>query len=168
MLQMHARWFYFGIACVSLCVGYVVYFVGRTGPAIFAIPDQLEHLVSVQPLIAQISGQLPGFLHTYAFILLTFLVLGTSSRFNLYLSIAFWSMLELVFELGQHALFKHAYTDLITGWFEQAPVPDFSYNYFLHGTFDPLDLLAIAIASVCAWVTVQLAQGRRSHHEKFN
>lgn len=168
MLRMHARWLYFSIACVSLCIGYALYFVGRPGPAIFAIPDHIEHWISVQPLLAEISGQLPSFLHCYAFILLTFLVLGTSSKFNLYLSISLWAMVEVLFEMGQHDLFKRSFTDIIPGWFERIPVLDISDNYFLHGTFDPLDLLAIAIASVCAWLTVQLAQGKGVHHDKFN
>ena len=165
---MHARWFYFSIACVSLCVGYALYFVGRSGPPIYAIPDHIEHWISVQPLIAELGGQLPSFLHSYALILLTFIVLGTYSKFNLYLSIALWSMVEVLFEMGQHDLFKRSFIDVIPGWFEYIPVLDISDNYFLHGTFDPLDLLAIAIASVCAWLTVQLSQAKGVHHETSN
>lgn len=159
MLQVRAGWFYFYIACVSLCIGYGIYFVGRPGPAIYAIPDYFQHLIAVQPLLVQIGGQLPSFFHTYAFILLTFLALGTSSRFNLYMSISLWSIVEVLFEAGQHNLFNGLIINMIPGWFEQVPLLDISGHYFLHGTFDPLDLLAIAIASVFALLTVQLKQG---------
>ena len=168
MTQVRARSVYFGITCVSLGIGYVVYFLGRPGPAIYAIPSIIEHWILVHPVVAEISGQLPSFFHTYAFILLTFIVLGTLSRFNLYLSISLWATVEVLFEMGQHDLFNHSIVDIIPDWFERIPVFDISDNYFLHGTFDPLDLLAIAIASVCAWLTVQLAQAKGVHHDKFN
>lgn len=159
MLQTRARWFYFYIACVSLCIGFVIYFLGRPGPAIYAIPSIIEHWILVQSFVAEISGQLPSFFHTYAFILLTFIVLGTSSRFNLYLSVSLWASIEVLFEIGQHNLFSQSIINMIPAWFEQVPILDISGHYFLHGTFDPLDLLAIAIASVFALLTVQLKQG---------
>lgn len=165
MLQVRARWFYFSIACVSLCTGYVVYFLGRPGPVIVAIPDHFDQWISVQPLVAEFSGQLPSFLHTYAFIMLIYLVLGTSSKLNLYLSISLWAMVETLFELGQHDSFNEAIINNLPGWFERTPVLDISDNFFLYGTFDPLDLLAIAIASVCAWLTVQLRQKKEAHHD---
>lgn len=107
MLQARASGFYFAIACVSLDIGNVVYFLGRPGPAIYAIPSSIEQWIMVQPLEAEISGLLPSFFHTYTFILLTYLMLGVSSRFNLYLNIAVRSIVEVLFETGQHALFKH-------------------------------------------------------------
>ena len=78
MLQVRARWFYFAIACVSLGIGYVVYFLGRPGPAIYAIPSSIEHWILVQPVVAEISGQLPSFFHTFAFILFLAVVLNPS------------------------------------------------------------------------------------------
>lgn len=164
MLQARARWFYFAIACVSLGIGYVVYFLGRPGPAIYAIPSSIEQWIVVQPLVAEISGQLPSFFHTYAFILLTFIVLGTSSRFNLYLSISLWATVEVLFEAGQHHLFQSSIINLIPDWFDQIRALDLTHNYFLQGTFDPLDLLAIAIGSACALLTVHLFQREEIHH----
>ena len=160
MLQVRTKWFYFCIACVSLCVGYTLYFLGRPGSSIFAIPDHFQHWISIQPLIADISGQLPSFLHGYALILLIFLVLGTSSKFNLYLSISLWATVEVLFEVGQHNLIKTSIINMIPDWFERVPVLDISDNYFPYGTFDPLDLMAIAIGSVCAWLTLHLEQGK--------
>ena len=165
-MQSRATWIYFMIACSSVCIGYLLYFVGRPGPAIAAIPPSFEQWINVLPIAVEISGQLPSFLHTYAFILLTFLVLGTSSRFNLYLSVSLWALLEVLFEAGQHDLISHSIINYLPGWFEQVPVLDISNTYFLHGTFDPLDLLAIAIASVLALFTVRLAQAKEVHHDK--
>ena len=168
MFQVSARWVYFSVTSVSLGIGYAVYFLGRPGPAIYAIPSIIEHWIIVQPVVAGISGQLPSFFHTYAFILLTFIVLGTTSRFNLYLSISLWATVEVLFEVGQHDLIKSSIIGIVPGWFERVPVLNISDTYFLRGTFDPLDLLAIVVASVCAWLTVQLAQGKGVHHETNN
>ncbi len=165
MLRLRARWFYLCIVGASLCMGYVLYFVGRPGSPIFALPANLDSWNSVHTLVAEFSGQLPSFLHTYAFILLTFLVLGTSSRFNLHLSIALWSIVEILFETGQHILFKSSFIDMIPAWFELVPVLNSTTHYFLYGTFDPLDLLAIAIASVFALLTVRMVQVKEFYHE---
>ena len=78
---------YLSIACLTLFSGYLVYFFGRPGAIIYAIPTALEHWITVLPVFAEVSGPLPGFFHSYAFILLTFVVLGNCSRAYLYLSI---------------------------------------------------------------------------------
>ena len=124
----------------------------------------LEQSIPVKPLIVEISGQLPSFFHTYAFILLTFIVLGASSRINLYLSISLWVFIEVLFEIGQHNLLSPSMINLIPGRFEGIPVFDITDKYFMYGTFDPLDLLAITIAPVFALLTVHLVQLKGGHH----
>jgi hypothetical protein len=156
---------YFSIACLALVIGYLIYYIGRPGPAIYAIPENLEHWVFALPLLSEISGQLPSFFHTYAFILLTFIALGASSRSSPYLSISLWVSLESLFEIGQHPIISEWISNVIPAWFEQIPLLGITDNYFLQGTFDPLDMLAIVIAAVSTLLTVRFFQRREIHHD---
>lgn len=85
--------------CVSLCWP-CHFFSARPGPAIHTNRSIIENWNLLQPLVAEISGQLPRFFHSYTFILLTFIVLGTSSRLKHYLSI--YRMLLTVRWNGHH------------------------------------------------------------------
>ena len=109
---------YFFIACLTLGIGYLIYFIGRTGPSIYAIPVTLEHWVNALPLLSDISGQLPSFFHTYAFILLTFIALDASSRFSLFLSISLWVYLCSCHPVGpiplRHRLMHSVVADVAT------------------------------------------------------
>jgi len=69
MLTLRIRFYYVLSACISLCIGYLIYFLGRPGPVIYAIPESLQQWVFTLPLLSHISGSLPGFFHTFAFIL---------------------------------------------------------------------------------------------------
>jgi hypothetical protein len=146
------NWIYFHIAFISLIAGYLVYFFVRPHTPIFAIPNSLQSWRTSIDWLIPVTGSLPDFLHTYAFILLTYLVLGTGSKKHLYFSILLWWVLETVFEMMQ-------WQPLSNLLLQQTAALDFSslswFEGFLqHGTYDPLDLFAIAMASVVAYFTV--------------
>ena len=160
---MHARWFYFSIACVSLCVGYALYFVGRSGPPIYAIPENLEQLIVPLPLLSQISGQLPSFFHTFAFILFLVVVLNPS-RAGLFLVCLGWMAIELFFEIGQHPFFAHYLIEWVPAWFADVPFLEATDSYFLTGTFDPVDVLFIFFGTAAALLTLYKVQRWEAHH----
>ena len=157
MLKIHARWFYFSIACVSLCVGYALYFVGRPGSAIFAIPDNLEHWVYALPLLSEISGPLPSFFHTFAFILFLALVLNPSRAGKILICLG-WMTVELFFEIGQHSFFANHLVEWIPLWFAGIPFLEVADFYFLSGTFDPVDVLFILFGAAAALFTLSKFQ----------
>lgn len=157
---------YVSIACLTLFSGYLIYFFGRPGAIIYAIPTALEHWITVLPVFAEVSGPLPGFFHSYAFILLTFVVLGNCSRAYLYLSIAVWVCLEAMFEIAQHPLLDESIASFVPAWFEKIPLLDVTARYFLQGTFDPLDLIAILLAAIAVLLTVRIVSGKEFYDEQ--
>lgn len=156
---------YLAIAFLALFSGYLVYFVGRPGAAIYAIPAALETWVNVIPVFVEFSGPLPGFFHTYAFILLTFVVLGIYSRAYLYVSIAVWVCLEAVFEFAQHPMLNNAIASFVPTWFENIPLLELTESYFLLGTFHPMDLVAIFLAAIAVLLTVRAISGKDFYHD---
>lgn len=152
------------LACSSIGMGYFVYLFGRPGPAIYAIPNTLEQWTQFFPVLGEISGQLPAFFHTYAFILLTFIVLGKHFRHRLFVSIALWVSLESLFEIGQHPIVSNALVRVIPDWFGQSPILNITTSYFQQGTFDPLDLLAIVLASIATVLTIRATNEKGVRH----
>lgn len=159
------QFLYFSITCLTLFSGYLVYFIGRPGTLIYAIPAPLEPWVNLIPMVVEFSGSLPGFFHTYAFILLTFVVLGIYSRANLYVSIAVWMCLEAMFEFAQHPIVNNVIASFIPVWFENIPLLELTESYFLLGTFDPMDLVAIFLAAIAVLLTVRVISGKDFYHD---
>ncbi len=48
-----------------------------------------------------------------------------------------------------------ALVDLVPPWFTHVPILDKTDSYFLQGTFDPWDLMAIAMGALAAYVAIQ-------------
>lgn len=101
----------------------------------------------------------PSFLHVYGFILLTVAVLPKRSSYLRSICL-FWLVLELFFEIGQQHDLALQITGHLPAWFYNSGwllkvIP----NYFLYGTFDPLDVVFLLLGVAAAWGTVML--GRR-------
>ena len=65
-----------------------------------------------------------------------------------------WWVLDSLVELGQHAAISPVITGVLPAWFEGVPFLENTGPYFTHGTFDPLDLAAIAVGAVAAYFTI--------------
>lgn len=100
-----------------------------------------------------LGGALPEFLHVFAFILLTAAVVPGPPR--LLLICGFWLGIESFFELGQHPTLAPAIAAALPTWLEQVPVLDRTASYFLHGTFDSWDLMAIALGVLAAYALIK-------------
>ena len=162
MLQVRARW-YLSIACISLCIGYLVYFLGRPGPVIYAIPENLESWVFTLPLLSDISGSLPAFFHTFSFILLIAVVLNPS-RAGLILTCFGWMSVELFFEIGQYPFFAWHLTEWVPAWFDDVPFLEVTGSYFLNGTFDPMDVYFILFGTAAAFLILNKVQRTEAYH----
>ncbi|WP_177418050.1 hypothetical protein [endosymbiont of Lamellibrachia barhami] len=106
---------------------------------------------------AAVCSAVPSFIHIYAFILLTAVVLNPS-RAGLILICLGWIAIELFFEFGQHPFFAQYLTDRIPAWFEDFPFLEVADTYFLTGTFDPLDVLFILFGTAAALLTLHKVQ----------
>ena len=111
-----------------------------------------------------VGHSLPTFAHVFAFCLLTaaLLAVGTEAAITVCLG---WFLVDVAFELGQHSALAPALSTLIPPWFAHLLILNQTDSYFLDGTFDPLDLLAIALGALAAYVVIQRTARWRMSHE---
>lgn len=137
----------------SLALGILVYALDRLPESVYFLPTGWWLAEGGQRWFGSVGGQLPEFLHVYAFALLTAAVLASSRRLAL-LSCAAWWALDSLVELGQHAAISPQIAAAVPAWFAGIPFLENTGPYFAHGTFDPLDLAAIAVGAVAAYFTI--------------
>jgi hypothetical protein len=128
------------------------YFLFRLGPT-----SSLYH--AIPPLFGPLGENLPAFLHVFAFSLITGGVLACGRKGSLIVSIC-WLATDAAFELGQR--FPSWAERSIPRWFDSIPILDTSRNYFRIGTFDSLDLVAVAIGAAAAYGALLATMERRS------
>jgi hypothetical protein len=150
-------------ALFALLVGLLFYILSRPADSVY-----LFTLFSYSPthysnLFGVVGEWLPSFIHTYAFILLTVLVVGSGPRVII-ISSLFWVGIGWLFEWGQHTVVSVHLVTHMPEWFSTIPVLENSANYFLYGTFDPLDLAAVVVGALAAWLTHRLAQNCEFRH----
>ena len=146
----------------ALVVGFLLYVIDRP-------PDQTYLLFRlgltsslyrvVPPLFGHLGGNLPAFLHVFAFILITGGILACGRNGSLIVALC-WFATDAAFELGQKF---PAWTErFIPGWFDSIPVLEISRNYFQAGTFDSLDVLAVGMGAAAAYCALLATMERRS------
>ncbi len=109
-------------------------------------------LSATPPWVGPLGGYLPEIAHVYAFILLTAAVSPWPARISPIC--ALWWVIDSLFELGQHPALAPHIAAALPGWFQHVPILDHTANYFLYGTFDPGDLVAITLGAVSAYLTI--------------
>ena len=129
------------LASLLITIGIAVYVVDR---------GAVVHL----PL----GNQLPTFVHPFAFILITAAVLQPWPRL-LPAVCAGWFALETAFEFGQRDPIAVGINAAVPGWFAGVPWLEAIPDYFARGTYDPLDVLSIALGTLAAYGVVRRLQG---------
>ncbi len=139
------------IGIVCLLFGTLVYLFYRP-------PDQTYFIyisglnISLYNTLPNIFGlvgnSLPAFIHVFAFILITVGLLGCRKRGSLIICLS-WLLVDCAFELGQK--FNMWSSKIIPDWFTGIPFLENADNYFLQGTFDVMDVAAIAIGAGTAY-----------------
>jgi hypothetical protein len=104
-----------------------------------------------------IGNSLPDFLHVFSFILLTAGLLSIQKKGSLVICLC-WFSVDFIFELFQK--FNALPLKIIPKWFKGIPFLENTENYFSRGTFDFIDLIAVALGTVTAYF-VLLATNRR-------
>lgn len=146
------------LALAALMAGTLFYLVGRDPGAIYLLPDYRQVSYPGGPVQEFLCGSLPTFLHVYAFILLSALVLPPSRRVLLGVC-GFWVLIEVFFEVGQSDALAKGIAATLPAWFQHLPVFEATDRYFLNGTFDPLDLVFLVLGAIAAYGSVRQVSG---------
>ena len=154
------------LAIIALLSGIFVYLFVRPPASVYFVAGFLQPLNITFAPGFWFAEQLPSFLHTYAFILLTYVVVGIKSQKALYASITLWLFLELLFELGQMPSVAVILVSLTPEWFSSFYVLELIDGFFINGTYDALDVLAILLAALAAWWTVRAGRPREDYQDE--
>ena len=145
-----------GVALFSLVSGSLVYVLLRDPANLAWLPATPGRAVA----FADWSGPLPSFLHTLGFILLTAVAAGIRRRAQLALVSLAWVGVESLFEIGQQRMLAGGLATGLAG----LPGLAGAGTYFVNGTFDPLDLLAVVLAGGLAWALGCGPPPEENHH----
>lgn len=139
------------VAGVALTLGLLVYLFARPPGSAYLLPAGWNLTGLLAPGFAAIGNQLPSFVHTLAFSLLTFLCLAPARHAAL-LGASAWLTINALFEFGQMPAAARWIAAHTPEWFASVPVLENIPDYFLAGTFDYLDLAAIGAGAVSAYL----------------
>jgi hypothetical protein len=149
------------IGAAGLLVGALVYLVDRPPDyTYFVYRSGIDiSLYNILPnLFGPIGHSLPAFSHVFSFILITAGLIGCRKRGYLIICLS-WFLVDCAFELGQK--FNSFAVRFVPDWFAEIPIIGNTKNYFLQGTFDYLDLIAISIGSALAYFLLLVTDKRK-------
>ncbi len=144
----------------ALVVGVLVYALDRVPESVYFLSASWSLAKAGQLWFGSLGGQLPEFVHVYAFALLTAAVFASSHKLAL-LSCAVWWALDSLVEVGQHSTISPHIVAAVPAWFAGIPFLEKTGPYFTHGAFDPLDLIAVAVGAVLAYFTIVIVYVRK-------
>lgn len=140
------------IALGALVLGSLVYVLDRPAATVYLLPNAWSLARAHHRWFGALGGNLPEFVHVYAFILLTAAVSPWPAR--VVPICAFWWVVDSLFKLGEHPVLAPHIAAVLPAWFQHVPILENTGNYFLHGTFDPWDLAAILLGTLVAYLTI--------------
>jgi len=152
------------VGVAVLFVGALVYLIDRPpGQTYFIYKSSINiSLHSILPnLFGIIGNSLPAFIHVFSLILMTAGIISCRKSDYLIICVS-WFIVDCTFELGQK--FSTWSVKLIPDWFTEIPFLENSQNCFLQGTFDILDLAAIALGTVAAYLMLLTTNRRKQRH----
>jgi hypothetical protein len=149
------------IGTIGLLIGSLIYLVDRPpGQTYFVYSSPINISLSniIPSLFGSIGNSLPEFIHVFSFILITAGLIFCQKRGYLIICLS-WFLIDCAFELGQK--FTTWPSKIIPYWFEGVPFLENTGNYFRKGTFDILDLVAIAFGTATAYFILLTTSRRR-------
>jgi hypothetical protein len=153
------------IGMAGLLSGLLVYLVDRSPDQtyfLYSVPINISLNKTLPTLFGSLGNNLPSFIHTFSFILLTVGLMAFQKNGIIIISLS-WFFVDCVFEIGQKM--KTLCSMIIPDWFAKIPFLENTENYFLQGTFDYSDLAAIAMGAVVAWIVSINTMHKGDHHE---
>jgi len=145
----------------QILIGLSVFLFGTLVYLIDRPPDQTYFVhksfvkISLHNILPNLFGfignSLPSFVHVFSFILITAGLLRCQKR-GCVIICSFWFLTDFLFELGQK--FKLLSSTMVPDWFEGVPLLENTKSYFLYGTFDFIDLVAITTGTIIAYFVI--------------
>ena len=139
------------IGVFGLVFGSLVYLIDRPPDQIYFVytsPINITLFNIIPNLFGVIGNSLPEFIHVFSFILITAGLIYCQKR-GFIIICSSWFLVDCAFELGQK--FNKWPSRIIPDWFTSIPFLENTDNYFLQGTFDFIDLAAIAFGTIIAY-----------------
>ena len=149
------------IGVAGLLVGLLIYLVDRRPDQtyfVYSSPINITLSNTIPNLFGLIGNSLPALIHVFSFILITAALISCQKRGYLIICLS-WFIVDCAFELGQK--FDTWSSRIIPDWFAGIPFLENTENYFSRGTFDILDLSAIAFGTVIAYFVILTTTKRR-------
>jgi hypothetical protein len=149
------------IGVIGLLFGALVYLVDRAPDQIYFVhtsPVNISLFDTVPNLFGFIGGSLPECMHVFSFILITAGLIFCNRRGYLIICLS-WFVIDSAFELGQK--FTAWPSKILPDWFTGIPFLENTGNYFSQGTFDFIDLPAIAFGTMIAYLVLVATDKRR-------
>jgi len=115
----------------------------------------------VPPLYGKIGMFAPEFFHPLALSLISMSLI--SSKKSKMMTCFVWFSIDSVFELGQK--FGVELVEYLPKWFVTLPIIKDFIDFFVHGTFDPYDLMAIGFGSSVAFFILILGSRKGGNNE---
>ena len=155
------------ISVAALFLGSLVYFTDRPPDHTYFI-SMIKIDLSLLPippnLFGPVGNSLPSFIHVFSLILMTAGLVSYQKR-ACFIICLFWFLVDCLFELGQG--FDILISNMIPDWFSGILFLEKTRGYFLNGTFDFIDLAAIASGAAAAYFVINhLKKGGKSYEEK--
>jgi hypothetical protein len=143
-------------ALCALFLGLMMYLFSRDPHQVYFLENVPTHFDTAADSNKAIDS-LPSFLHVYSFILLTSAVLSASLT-TIRIICVFWFSIECLFEIGQYHAISYHITNHVPAWFADVPILKLVPAYFVYGTFDVVDIIAMLLGVCAAYITAVLSQ----------
>jgi hypothetical protein len=154
------------IGITVLLIGTLVYLIDRPPEHTYFV-YRYFHALSFYHIIPNlfgslVGGSLPEFTHVFSFILITAGIISCGKRGYLIISSG-WLFIDCGFKLGQK--FSSLSVKIIPDWFSNIPVLEATKGYFLKGTWDIKDIIAIFFGASAAYLVLITTMKRRDVYE---
>lgn len=136
---------------MGLFLGSLVYVFFRSPGTAYFVPEAFNLFGFFPPMFGKATNSLPVFSHVLALSLITGGLLSVRNYGAVFVCSS-WLLIELLFEIGQHPRISPWVIETIPDWFSELWLLDATRSYFADGTFDPIDLLAIVIGALTAYL----------------
>jgi len=149
------------IGLIFLFIGGLVYLIDRSPDATYLVYRYGQGL-SLHKIVPNIFGSfgnsLPDFIHVFSFILITGGILSCGKKGSLIISLS-CLIIDCAFELGQR--YNSLALKMIPDWFSGIPILEAVKGYFMKGTFDFNDIVALLLGALTAYLVLLTTMSRR-------
>ena len=135
-----------------LTLGALFYYLFRSSEHTYFLKNlgiSSQPISILPPVLLTIGNTLPSFLHVFAFIMMTAGLIANKKRGYLIVCLS-WFTIDVFFEISQGL--DAVLIPVIPNWFSHLFLLENTRDYLLYGSFDYLDLVAIALGSIVAYL----------------